>query len=61
MNNVHAKNIISTVFENHRKIYHQHRERSELRLQKLIKNAKDCQFWRVFENLNQCYQKGQIG
>ena len=50
-----------TVFENHRKSLIQHCERSELRLQKLIKNAKDCQFWRVFENLNQCYQKGQIG
>ena len=32
--------------------------------QKLIKNAKNCPFWRVFENLKlavkQCYQTGQI-
>ena len=32
--------------------------------QKLIKNAKKCLFWRVFENLKlavkQCYQTGQL-
>ena len=32
--------------------------------QKLIKNAKNCPFWRVFENLKlavkQCYQTGQF-
>ena len=32
--------------------------------QKLIKNAKNAQFWRVFENLKlavkQCYQTGQF-
>ena len=32
--------------------------------QKLIKNVKNCQFWRVFENLKfavkQCYQTGQF-
>ena len=32
--------------------------------QKLIKNAKNCPFWRVFENLKfavkQCYQIGQF-
>ena len=56
------------VFETHRKSLIQHCERSELRLhfsgQKLIKNAKNCQFWRVFENLKlavkQCYQTGQL-
>ena len=59
---------ICTVFENHRKSLIQHCERSKLRLhfsgQKLIKNAKNCQFWRVFENLKlavkQCYQTGQL-
>ena len=46
----------------------QHCERSELRLHfewtKLIKNAKNGPFWRVFENLKlavkQCYQAGQL-
>ena len=32
--------------------------------QKIIKNAKNGQFWRIFENLKlaakQCYQKGQF-
>ena len=32
--------------------------------QKFIKNGKNCQFWRVFENLKlaveQCYQTGQF-
>ena len=32
--------------------------------QKLLKNAKKCPFWRVFENLKlavkQCYQTGQF-
>ena len=41
----------STVFENHRKSLIQHCERSELCLQKFIKNAKNGPFWRVFENL----------
>ena len=35
-----------------------------LKGQKLIKNAKNCPFWRVFENLKlavkQCYQTGQF-
>ena len=35
-----------------------------LSVQKLIKNAKNGQFWRVFENLKlavkQCYQTGQF-
>ena len=36
---------IDTVFENHRKrLILQHCERSELRLQKFIKNAKNSQF-----------------
>ena len=59
---------IHTVFENHRKSLIQHCERSELCLhlsgQKLIKNAQNGQFWRVFENLKlavkQCYQTGQF-
>ena len=57
-----------TVFENRRKsLISQHCERSELRLhfgQKLLKNAKNGQFWRVFENVKlavkQCYQTGQF-
>ena len=47
---------------------HQHCERSELRLYfkwtKVHQNAKNGQFWRVFENLNlkvkQCYQMGPL-
>mgnify|MGYP006903775049 CR=1 FL=1 len=43
------------MFENHRKSLIQHCEQSELRLhlsgQKLIKNAINGPFWRVFENL----------
>ena len=39
-------------------------ERSELRLQNFIKNTKNGQFWRVFENLKlavkQRYQTGQF-
>ena len=54
---------LSTVFENHRKSLIQNCERSELGLQ-LIKNPKNGQFWRVFENLKlavkQCYQTGQF-
>ena len=54
------------VFENHRKSLIQHCERSERRLhlsgQKLTRNAKNSQFWRVCENLKlavkQCYQTG---
>ena len=38
------------VFENHIESLIQYCERSELRLQKLIKNAKNGHFWRVFEN-----------
>ena len=59
--NIHQ---IFTVFENHTKSLIQHCERSELRLQKLIKNAKNGPIWRVFENLKlavkQCYQTGQF-
>ena len=60
-----GKNIWDTltVFENYRKSLIWHCEQSELRLyfgQKFIKNAKNGQFWRYFENLklavNQCYQ-----
>ena len=53
-----------TVFENHRKSLIKHCERSELRLQKFIENAKNGPFWRLFENMNlavkQCYQTGQF-
>ena len=57
-----------TVFDNHRKSLIQYCERSGLRLhlsgQKLIKNAKNGPFWRVFENLKlavkQFYQTGQF-
>ena len=35
------------MFENHRKSLIQHCERSEQRLQKLIKNVKNSPFWRV--------------
>ena len=49
--------IIVTLFENYRKSLIQHSSR-----QKLIKNAKNCPFWRVFENLQlavkQRYQTG---
>ena len=49
-----SKSPINTMFENHRKSLIQHSERSELRLhfsgQKYTKNAKNGQFWRVFEN-----------
>ena len=56
------------VFENHRKSLIQHCERSELRLHfewtEVNKNAKNGQFWQVFENLKlavkQCYQKGKF-
>ena len=66
--NQNIENIVTfssfTVFENHRKSLIQHCERSELRLQKLIKNTKNGQFWRVFEKLKlavkQCYQTGQF-
>ena len=59
---------IVTVFENHRKSLIQYCERSELRLHfewtKVIRNAKNVQFWLVFENLKlvvkQCYQTGQF-
>ena len=52
------------VFENHRKSLIQHCERSELRLLKFIKNAKNGLFLRVFEKLKiavkQYYQTGQF-
>ena len=52
------------MFENHRKSLIQHSERSEQLWQKFIKNAKNRQFWRLFENLKlavkQCYQTGQF-
>ena len=58
-----------TVFENHRKsLIQQFNMASEasyvyiLSEQKLIKNAKNCPFWQVFENpklaVKQCYQTG---
>ena len=59
----------STVFENHRKSLVQHCERGEcyvyiLSGQKLIKNAQNGPFCRVFANLKlavkQCYQTGQF-
>ena len=58
----------NTVFENPKKCLIQLCERSELRLHleqtKLIKNALNGQFWRVFENLKlvvkQCYQMGHF-
>ena len=50
------------VFENHIESLIQYCERSELRLQKLIKMQKTGTIWRVFENLKlavkQCYQTG---
>ena len=53
-----------TVFENPIKSLIQHCERSELRLLKFIKNAKNGQFLRVFEKLKlavkQYYQTGQF-
>ena len=60
--------IFSTVFENPAKSLIQHCERSELCLHfewtKVHKNAKNGQFWRLFENLKlavkQCYQTGHI-
>ena len=52
--------IVFTVFENHRKSFIQHFERSELRLhlsgQKLIKNAKNGPFGQVFEKHDACGQ-----
>ena len=59
--------MVDTVFENHRKSLIQHCEQSYgyiLSGQKLIKNAKNGSFWRVFENLKlavkQCYQTDQF-
>ena len=58
-----------TVFENHRKslAFNIASEASYVYIlsgQKLIKNAKNGPFWRVFENLKlavkQCYQTGQF-
>ena len=59
-----ALSYTNTVFENHSKSRIQYCERSELSLHfewaKVIKNDKNGQFWRVFENLKlvgkQCYQ-----
>ena len=68
----HAYNHSSTVFENHRKSLISNASLraslTELCLhfsgQKLIRNAKNGSFWRVFENLKlavkQCYQTGQF-
>ena len=42
---------ITMVFENDRKSLIQHCERSELRLQKFIKNAKNGRFGELFENV----------
>ena len=56
----------NTVFENHKKRLIQHCERSVYILsgEKLIKNAQNGPFWRVFESLKlavkQCYQTGQF-
>ena len=57
--------ITGTMFENDRKSLIQHCERSELRLQKFIKNAKKIvNFLGIFENLKlavrQCYQLCQL-
>ena len=59
--------MVDTVFENHRKSLIQHCEQSYVYIlsgQKLIKNAKNGSFWRVFENLKlavkQCYQTDQF-
>ena len=57
-----------TVFDNHRKSLIQHASEASyvyiLSRQKLIKNAKNGSFWRVFGNLKlavkQCYQTGQF-
>ena len=57
-----------TVFDNHRKSLLQHASEASyvyiLSGQKLIKNAKNSPFWRVFENLKlavkQSYQTGQL-
>ena len=57
---------VSTVFENHRKslIASEASYVYILSGQKLIKNAKNGSFWRVFEKLKlavkQCYQTGQF-
>ena len=67
-NSLHAfSEAHCTVFENHRKSLIQHCEQSYIYIlsgQKLIKNAKNGPFWRVFENLKlavkQCYQTGQF-
>ena len=59
--------IYHTVFENHRKSLNISSEASYVYIltgQKLIKNAKNGPFWRVFENLKlevkQCYQTGHF-
>ena len=56
-----------TMFKNNWKSLIEHWERSYVYIlsgQKLIKNAKNCPFWRVFENLKlsvkQNYQTGQF-
>ena len=60
------KNIVEfTVFENPIKVSFNFASEASyvyiLSGQKFIKNAKNCQFWRLFENLkivvNQCYQR----
>ena len=53
-----------TVFENHRKKSHSTLRAKRATFTKLIENAKNGLFWRVFENLKlavkQCYQTGQF-
>ena len=56
-NNHHISKRI-TVFENHRKSRIWHCERSELRLQKLIRNTKNGQFLASLRK--QCYQTGHF-
>ena len=50
--------------ENRPKSRIQHGERSELRIQFFIKNAKNGQIWRVYENVKlvvkECYKTGQF-
>ena len=60
--------LLNTVFENHRKVSFNIASEASyvyiLNWQKLIKNAKNCPIWRVFENLKlavkQSYQTGQF-
>ena len=61
------QSILATVVEKNRKSIIQYCERSELRfncVEKLIENAKNGQFWRVFENIKlavkKCYHRGHF-